>query len=240
MTRAFGLDLGYASTACALVEDAHVIGVRLISTAKGHERGLRVAEDDARRLLEVRAEIVGSLERNAPPIVAYEEYRVYDDRTADSLREGASLLLAGLGWIGEGYGQGGFTVGQLLAVAREQGASLVEGCSRISEALKAASRTAGRGSAAKVLMVQGLVVAECSRLGILSVPFSPTDRCVRMIGRERASKNDIIDAVRAQTTGFDEAVRAKGYSAGAVNHLADAVAHALLGVDYVNRGHKRK
>jgi Holliday junction resolvasome RuvABC endonuclease subunit len=238
--RALAFDLGLANFAAGAIEsdDAgilHCRGVRLIRTAKdrgsGHER-VRAAMDDARRALEIADNVEQMIVGFKPDVIGYESYQVYDDATIDDLRAQCQRLLAVLGWTGRGLAPG------VLAALVTSPGTLVSVLQAISGLLESAVRTRGRGDAAKVLLVQGVVIAAAHRHNIPHYAFLPTDLRRHLLGRVNGTKEDVENAVRAKVQGFDTACADKKIAKSNVNHVADAVGHATLTLETFKKYHR--
>jgi len=205
----------------------------------------RVTDDDLRRMLELRVAIVKAIDASKPDVVAYEAYRVYDDKTGPMLRKLAQGLLDLFRWGPAGARPEGVTEATLvLNAASSRGfvPALAVLLDDLYKTLDAASDVRGRGDASKVLVVQGIVLSVAADRGIPVRAFLPSDLKERFHPRDasgkltkssskRDHKKKTEAGVRACLVGLDDVLRQSGINGYQVEHVSDALGHAILGCE---------
>lgn len=244
MTRVLGIDLGLANPGFAAVEqtDTGVVlrGLRYVETQKD-AKAASVFADDARRIHEIYDQVCELMARVKPDVVAMEGYAVYDTKAQDDMRDASRRLLATLGFTGadrRGALRSGEELGKAAASARFM-ADMTDSATGLWNAIQAIGNTAGRGNAAKVLEVQGACLAVCWQTQTPHLLQTPGQIRTFLGCKPRASKLDVHAAVLARLPNLDELAAARGIPAGKREHVTDAAAHALLGLNTWHRRHRQ-
>lgn len=245
VTRALAFDLGLANCAAAAVQrfDGRFScrGVRYMPTASDPKHP-SASMDDARRLRELYAHGVEMVAAVRPDVIVMEAYTVYDTKWVDDLRVLADRLLATFGYGGKRSAPG--VLRSTAAFMQAAGsvtfyASVLDILEGTQKTLAQAGKTRGRGAAAKVLAVQGVILSVAFQYDIPYILQTPTQIRQVLLGRPKGTKEEIAAAVRARLPDVDAACDAKMVPREKREHCLDAAAHALLGIDTFERYHRQ-
>lgn len=214
-------------------------GLSYIATEAQKTAGITPNESDRNRRRVIYDTLKKALTKVGPTHIVYETYTVRENPWIDGLLRASKGLLAN--WeIGrtdpEGlWGRPADLAAKLQTVAWRT--DVRESLAAVHKAVALSGKVQGRGRAAEVLAVQGVVEALGFELGISLIGATPGARTTRLLGRSSGSKSDIIDAVRRGLPGYAEklaqrvgvtAIDATHYTIE--NHIADAAAHGWIAV----------
>lgn len=236
MTTAIGFDLGTANLGWAVIEtlddgQGRVSGLTakaagVIHTHPDASYG-RKTHDDLRRLREIHYACVALVKQHAPSVIGYESYAVFDAKENDDLREASRKMVGIFG----NASKASMSPEQLrAALTGELFGKLLEQVSKMHDILQKMSATRGRGDAAKVLAVQGIIsgIAFERHLGLR--PFTPADLKRRAVGRTAATKEAVADRLCSMISGLEAAVSASTAPTHR-SHAYDAAGHAMLALE---------
>ena len=227
-----GFDPGLASCGIAgvtrQVDGTYVSrGVRLSRTepakGKGHIKA-RVAVDDHRRIndhIDVIAEVVRVLQ---PDVIAIENYSIFEPRSVQELREAAHALIDGLPL------DDAQRLNASLCSLLERSA-LEPALQELARCLTASGDAIGLGQAAKTVRVFGAIEAIARVHKIPVFVFQPSDLKVHFGGRKGASKDEVRTGVERIVSGLAEDIAERVPQKALKEHVGDAAAHAVLGVE---------
>ena len=227
--RVLGVDPGLAKTGIAAIErrdDGALVswGVRLVSTKP--RAGGRRSDDDERRVREAWDVVRECIVTFKPQALAVEAYTVYGEKDIATLKEKARALVnyvsarpapAFVESLGDPK--------ELLRFARA-----VDALRRALDTGREEVGVRGRGKAAKTLAVVGAAMALGWEHGLRVHIHMPTDLRWHFLGRKKGSKDEIATLVRTHVHGLEEAVWAR-VAPSLQEHVWDAAAHAVLGID---------
>lgn len=245
VTRALAWDLGLANAAAAAVQHLDgkltLRGVRYMPTTADAKHP-SASMDDARRLRELYVHAVEMVAAVRPNVIVMEAYTVYDTKWIEDLRVLASRLLATLGFGGRRSAPGALRSAAAFAQAATSPTlytSMLDIAEGVDKTLAQAGKTRGRGAAAKVLSVQGVILSVAFQYDIPYLLQTPTQIRHALLNRPKGTKEEIAAAVRARLPDIEGACDAKGIPADKREHCLDAAAHALLGLDTFERYHRQ-
>lgn len=234
---AVGFDLGTANFGWAVVRrdipDPNVgATLRLVAAGVVHTHADvtfgRKSNDDVRRLHEISLAVRRILTEHSPGLVGFENYVVFDDANIETLKESARRVVGIFG----GVTKAAPSPEQLAAALTSATifGNLMGAVVEMGESLKLMRATRGKGAAAKVLSVQGLVCQAAFDRNLPVLPFTPADLKRRATGGKAASKEDVMRGLASFVSGFDAGL---AYLAPTHrNHAADAVGHAVLALEH--------
>jgi Holliday junction resolvasome RuvABC endonuclease subunit len=247
-----GNDLGLAHHGYGLVrwdptKGVWCVGLSYIATQAVKGAGVKANESDRLRRRAIYDKLLTTCQKTSPSHICYEIYTVRENPWVDGLLRASKVVLAD-------FELGRADVAGLWGRPKDMAAKITtatwreatrEHFAEVHKWVALAGRTAGRGRAAEVLAVQGVVEALAWQVGVPLIGHQPGERQRRLLGRATGSKEEIIAAVRAGLPGYGEALVKKlgntttSDSASGVdistmpvstveNHIADAAAHAWI------------
>lgn len=236
LSRAVGFDLGTRNFGWFVVQKSdpepawpspyRAIAGGVVHTAPDKSFGRRTW-DDLRRLRELHNAITGIINEHQPAVIGFESYAVFDDKNNADLQEHAKALVA----MFAGTAKAGLSKDQLAtALSGSMFDALLKNIGALSQVVKHVKETRGRGDAAKVLAVQGLVCGIAFQRGLSVLPFTPTDLKKRATGRSSGSKEDVAEGLRKIIMGLDATLESTAQ--GHRNHAHDAAGHAIMALDH--------
>lgn len=242
MFSVFANDLGLANHGYALVrftpdKGISCVGLSYVATEAQKTAGVTPNESDRARRRVIYDTLKKALTKTQPTHMVYETYTVRENPWIDGLLR-ASKGLLGHWEIRRTDPQGLWgrpvDLGAKLQTAAWRD-NVRESFAAIHKAVALAGKVQGRGRAAEVLAVQGIVEALGFELGIPLIGAPPGARPGRLLGRPSGTKDDIIDAVRRGLPGYAEKLAQRiGVATldathyAIENHIADAAAHGWI------------
>lgn len=188
----------------------------------------RKSNDDVRRLREISHAVRRIFTEFNPGIVGFENYVVFDDANIETLKESAKLVVGIFGGATKAAPSKDQLVAALASAAIFE--RLMGAVVEMGESIKLVRATRGKGAAAKVLAVQGLVCEAAFSRNVPVLPFTPADLKRRATGGKGASKEDVMRGLAKFVHEFDS--RLSYLPATHRNHAADAVGHAVLALEH--------
>lgn len=222
---ALGIDPGWASTGIAgvaLIPEGVVSrGVRLVTTSDDRDRHERQAVADLRRLYAFVDAFTEVISRLKPQVLGVECYTVFD--TTDARPEARALLNT----IPQ-------TAAATLAASQTDLVAVLAGIQQatgpLAEVTYEKTQRAGRGKAAKTLMVYTAAILAARQANVVVYPAMATD-LKRRTGNPKASKSEVGAWVRAQVQRIDDALDARKIAKSNQEHVLDATGHAVLALE---------
>jgi len=232
MKRAVGFDLGTRNFGWFVLERAEgdlpftAVAGGVVHTQADKSFG-RKTWDDLRRLREIHNFIDQCLTQHAPEIIGFESYAVFDDNNAEDLKDQARELVG----MFAGGAKAGFSPEQFkAALATNMFDRLLTLTGKMATTLGSMRATRGRGNAAKVLSVQGVVCATAFSRGLPVMPFTPADLKRRATNTNSASKEAVAVGLRRIVNEIGDALQST--PGGMQNHAYDAAGHAVLALEH--------
>lgn len=190
----------------------------------------RKSHDDLRRLREISAAVDRIVLEHHVGVIGFEQYTVFDDNNIEGLKDAAKRVVGIFGGASKAAPSSAQLVAALsLPTVFER---LMSAVSDMGESIQKMRTTRGRGAAAKVLAVQGLVCRAAFEREIQVLPFSPADLKRRATGVSGGSKDDVMRGLAKIVDAFDAGL--SYLPATHRNHAADAVGHALMALEHSN------
>lgn len=192
----------------------------------------RKSHDDLRRLREISGAVDRIIREYSVGVIGFEQYTVFDDTNIEGLKEAAKRVVGIFG----GASKAAPSSEQLIAALSVPTVfeRLMSAVADMGESVQKMRTTRGRGAAAKVLAVQGLVCQAAFAQDIRILPFTPADLKRRATGGSAGSKDDVMRGLAKIVDDFDAGLLYLPSTHR--NHAADAVGHALLALEHSNVG----
>jgi len=185
-----GIDPGLASLgfACVAVDPANgrrsLLDLDVIETKP--DRAAKKTQDDGRRYGILHRELDKRILHYGPSAIGFESYTVFDSRAEQDIRAAGDQLAACLSGIR--------TVAQLKVLGESRaGAAFLQGLADLRAATDGYHSARGRGAAAKVLAVVGIVYALAQRYELPVHVWTPSEAKRALTGRASSSKKDVED-----------------------------------------------
>lgn len=232
-----GFDGGFAFTgigAVAYVAPAYVsLGGSVVKTEREAGKQLRVSSDDVRRTVVYYDAAVDAITRLKPVAIGLEDYHVFDTADVSGLQQAARAVVR---FFREHATPQSFASALADVKTFTELAQLVRALGTQDRGSETMGRR-GRGKAAKTLLVNGAVIAAARAHGVPLYMFMPGDRARCFCNRPRASKEDVMVAVRARVQNVDAEIAARVSAASIRHHAYDGTALAVLAVEAWRKHH---
>lgn len=228
MRHVLGVDPGLASLgfACVSIEPAsgaeRLVDLDVIETKP--DRTLSKTADDGRRWGILHAELERRIRHYGPSALGFETYTVFDSNNEQDIRLAGDRLVAALAGV-RSASQLGPVLSEPAAASR-----FLDALTALREATGRVHTTRGRGAAAKVLGVVGIVYALAARFHLPVYAWTPSQGKRALLGKASGSKAEVESFLRERLGAPPRKI-----PASKANHAYDACMFAHLAAKEISR-----